>query len=114
HVVHLVQHLVIDDPRDEPARYVGGVEHGVDADQLVLDGVGAQANAAAATLSLSATAPGDLRLDRPVEVARVQIVEERAEVVVLAFDIERDWTWPRRRTNFLVVDVDEVLEQSRR
>ena len=40
-VVLLVQHLVVDDPLDEVARHEGAVQRGVDADQAVLDRVGA-------------------------------------------------------------------------
>jgi hypothetical protein len=74
--VHLVQHLVIDDPLDEEPRHELAVEGAVDADQAIFDGVRAHLDAVAAALAPGPRAPGDPRVDGAVEVARVEVVED--------------------------------------
>src|SRR5438105_2021790 len=72
-VVHLVQHLVIDDPLYEEARHELAVERGMDADEAILDRVAAHLDRIAALALAGALAPGDARIDDAVEVARVEL-----------------------------------------
>ena len=83
-VVNLMEHLVEHDPRDEEVRHECAVERAMDADQPILDGVAAHLDRVAAARTAGARAPGDRRVDLVVEVARVELVEDLAEVVMLA------------------------------
>src|SRR5687768_2768119 len=71
-LVHLVEHLVIDDPLDEVAGHEGAVERPVDPDQALLDRIGAHLDAVAPARLAAALAPGDAGLDGAAEVALVE------------------------------------------
>src|SRR3954466_4378690 len=62
-VVHLVQHLVEHDPRDEELRHERAIERAMDPDQPILDGVAAHLDAVAPASSAGARAPRDRGLD---------------------------------------------------
>ena len=116
-VVHLVQHLVEHDPRDEEARHERAIERAVDPDQAILDGVAAHLDRVAALRAARARAPRDRGIDLVAEVLRVELVEDRAQIVVLAGrEDELRRLAPRAAATAHVdrVLIDEVAEHARR
>src|SRR5690242_12235762 len=87
----------------------------MDPDQTILDGVAAHLDRIAATRASRLLPPRDRGLDLVVEVARVELVVDVAEVVVLAGredDLRR--LTPGATANVFRVLVDEVAEHARR
>src|SRR5262249_47892328 len=83
-VVDLVKHLVKHDPRYEEPWHERTVERAVDADQPVLDRVAAHLDRVAPARPAGARAPCDRGVDPVLEVAGVELIENRAQIVVLA------------------------------
>src|SRR4051812_9724674 len=83
----LVQHLVIDDPLDEVGRDIRLIERRMNANQAILDRVRAQLEAVMAigpAVLARQPPPADARINGPAEVARVQAIEELAQIVMLS------------------------------
>src|SRR5438132_7160213 len=91
----------------------------MDADQPILDGVGAHLDRVAPLLARfrrGAQAPGDARVDDAGEVAMVEIVEEDLQIVHLAAGLDGDRSGAAGAAgaaDLSLVDVDELAEQAR-
>src|SRR5262249_1743242 len=72
HLVLAVQHLVIDDPRDEVVRHAVLIERGMDADDPVLDREAAHLDRPAPPAARRDRPPGDARLQPTCKVRGVQ------------------------------------------
>ena len=110
-----MEHLVVDDVRDEVTWHPGAIEHGMDADQALEARVAPELDRAARRVVLPrrAPAPRDERVAGVVEVARVQVVEEREQVVVLALRVERDGACPAS-SEASAVRLDVVTDENAR
>src|SRR5678815_2371500 len=114
-VVDLVKHLVEHDPCDEEPRDERAIERAVDADQAILDRVAAYLYRVAPARAAAARAPRDRGVDAVVEVARVELIEDRAQIVGPAGredDLGRRAARPA--ADVPGVGVDEVAQDARR
>src|SRR4051812_42840701 len=113
-VVDLVEHLVENDPRDEEPRHELAIERAMDPDAAILDRVAAHLDRVAAARPAVLRAPGDERVDLVREVARVELVVDRPQIVMLAGGEDHlRGLAPGPAANVAGVAVDEVAEDPR-
>jgi hypothetical protein len=89
--VLLVEHLVIDDPGNEVARYLAPIQGRMDTDERIFDRVGAKLQRlvpARRQLRALALPPGDGGPDRTAEVVGVQLIKEPLQVVMAALRLD--------------------------
>src|SRR3569833_2665404 len=114
-VVDLIQHLVKHKPHDEEPRHELAIERAMDADQAILDGIAAHLDRVAAARPAGLRAPSDQRVDLVREVARVEIVVDRAQIVMLARGEDHlRRLAARAAADVARVAIDEVAEDPRR
>src|SRR5262245_51921440 len=84
---HVVEHLVVDDVRDEIAGDPRAIQRRMHADQPVERAVAPELDRLARPprrAPLAPLAPGDEGIDRPPEVSVVELLDDGQKVVVLA------------------------------
>src|SRR5262245_59473762 len=97
-VVHLVKHLLIDDPLEEERWDEAPIQGGVDADQSLFHRVRAHLDRAAPAAAARDGAPGDAGPDLIFEIVLVQAIEDllQIEEFALRADGEQRTAAPRR------------------
>lgn len=115
--VDVVEHLVKDDPLDEPGRHVCLIEGGVDANQPRVGRVGAKLDRPSRQADAGDSAPGDRARESPSEVATAELVEVGLQVVVTAPGAQGKALAALVRRHLpdqVTVRLDVTVEQSRR
>src|SRR5690606_4411024 len=111
---HLMKHLVEHDPGHKKFRDKCAVERAVDPDQAIFDGVATHLDRVAAAWATGPLPPGNRGIDLVVEVARVELVIDLAQVVVLAGGEDHLCRLtPRAAAYVSGVLIDEVAEHAR-
>ena len=105
--------VVVDDPLQVVLGNPALVEARVDPDQVLLDGEGAEPDAAPLPAAAGVAPPGDARADRPAEVRFVEPIEDREEVVDLAAGADDRLPEPASGTDSVVIGVDDLLPKDR-
>ena len=97
---HVVEHLVVDDRRDEVTRHPGAIEHGMDSNDPLERRIATQLDRLprSTVFALRPSAPRDECVAPAREIPLIQVVEDREEVVARAFRVQRYRSWPPRAT----------------
>ena len=96
-----MQHFMVDDKLDTKQRHAAAVKNRVDAYKVAVFKIGAQGAPGRETARTPA-APGNGRGYRPVEIAPVESVKNRGEIILPAAGMYSNTAWSRR---FLVMAV---------